>query len=308
MSDAPRIPIILDVDTGLDDALALILAVRDPEVELVAVTTLAGNVNVWKATANTLAVLDELGASDVPVHRGASRPLVEPPFDASNIHGVTGLGDAVLTPSSRDVGADRGPAAIIRLARSRPGEITLVCTGPLTNLAIALNVEPDLPKLLKRVVVMGGAYRASGNTRPWAEFNILLDPDAAQQVFASDFADLTAIGLDVTHQTVISRPQWEQLREGETTEAHLTAAITQYTFETRGRDEFYLHDPLALGVAIDPTFVTGEIGTVSVVTEGSERGRTEFTSGGGTTKVAFGVAADRFLTRFSRALGVSLTV
>lgn len=307
MSDVPRVPIILDVDTGLDDALALILAVRDPQVELVAVTTLAGNINVWKATANTLAVLDEIGASDVPVHRGASRPLVEPPFDASNIHGVTGLGDAVLTPSPRDVGADRGPAAIIRLAKARPGEITLVCTGPLTNLAIALNVEPDLPRLLKSVVVMGGAFRVPGNTRPWAEFNILLDPDAAKQVFEANLPDLTVIGLDVTHQTIITRPQWGQLRKGETTEAHLTAAITQYTFETRQREEFYLHDPLALGVAIDPTVVSTEAGTIEMVIEGPERGRTVFNAGTGTTKVAFGVAADRFLTRFSRALGVSLT-
>jgi inosine-uridine nucleoside N-ribohydrolase len=308
VSVGTRIPIILDVDTGLDDALALILAVRDPAVELVAVTTLAGNVNVWKSTANTLAVLDELGADHVPVHRGASRPLVEPPFDASNIHGVTGLGDAVLRPSTRAVGADRGPASIIRLAKSRPGELTLVCTGPLTNLAIALNVEPDLPGLLKRVVVMGGAYRVPGNTRPWAEFNILLDPDAAKQVFDAEWPDITAIGLDVTHQTIISRPQWERLQGGQTVEAALTAAITRYTFETRARDEFYLHDPLALGVGIDPTFVDTEVGKIDVVIDGPERGRTIFTAGEGTTRVAFGVAADRFFSIFGRALGVSLAL
>lgn len=307
MSESARIPIVLDVDTGLDDALALILAVRDPEVDLVAVTTLAGNVNVWKATANTLAVLDELGASDVPVHRGASRPLVEPPFDASNIHGVTGLGEAALRQSARDVGPDRGPAAIIRLAKARPGEITLVCTGPLTNLAIALNVEPDLPNLLKRVVVMGGAFRVPGNTRPWAEFNMLLDPDAAKQVFEAEWPDLTAIGLDVTHQTIISRPQWERLQQGETVESALATAITRYTFETRGLDQFYLHDPLALGVAIDPTLVSSEAGAIEMVIQGPERGRTVFNAGTGTTQVAFDVASDRFLSRFSRALGVSLT-
>jgi inosine-uridine nucleoside N-ribohydrolase len=307
VNDSPRVPIILDVDTGLDDALALILAVRDSETDLVAVTTLAGNINVWKSTANTLAVLDELGADMVPVHRGASRPLVQPPFDASDIHGVTGLGDAVLRPSTRHVGADRGPAAMIRLAKSRPGELTLVCTGPLTNLAIALNVEPDLPELFKRVVVMGGAFRVPGNTRSWAEFNILLDPDAAKQVFETEWPDITAIGLDVTHQTIISRAQWQKLRSGTTVEAALASAITQYTFETRGRDEFFLHDPLALGVAIDPTIVTTEGGTVEVVTQGPERGRTIFTPGEGATRVAFGVAADRFLSRFGQALGVSLT-
>lgn len=307
MSASSPIPVILDVDTGLDDALALILAVRDPQVDLLAVTTLAGNVNVWKATANTLSVLDQLGAADVPVHQGASRPLVEPQFDASDIHGVTGLGDAVLTASSRGIGPDRGPAAIIRLAKSRPGEISLVCTGPLTNLAIALNVEPDLPKLLKQVVVMGGAYRVPGNTRPHAEFNMLLDPDAAKQVFEAEWADLTAVGLDVTHITTISRGQWEQLRQGATAEAKLTAAITQYTFLTRGRETFYLHDPLALGVAFDSSFVTTESGSIDVVVGGPDRGRTIFTPGAGTTKVAFGVDAGRFLVRFSEALGVSLS-
>ncbi len=279
MAGQERIPVILDVDTGLDDALALLLAVRDPAVELVAVTTLAGNVNLWKATANTLAVLDEIGARDIPVHRGASRPLVEPPFDASNIHGVTGLGDAVLTPSERAVGADRGPAAIIRIARARPGEITLVCTGPLTNLAIALNVEPDLPKLLKRVVVMGGAFREPGNTKPWAEFNILLDPDAAKQVFEAEWTDLTAIGLDVTHQTTISRAQWDQLRADPSADASLAADVMQYAFLTRERSEFFLHDPLALGVAIDETFVTNETGRIEMVVDGPERGRTVFVPG-----------------------------
>ena len=137
------VPIILDVDTGLDDALALILAVRSPDVDLLAVSTLAGNVNVSKATANTLAVLDYLGATDIPVHRGASRPLVEPIFDASDIHGVTGLGDA-CSRKARAMSARSRTSGDHPMAKQRPGEITLVCTGPLTNLAIALNVEPGL--------------------------------------------------------------------------------------------------------------------------------------------------------------------
>src|SRR3954451_25494874 len=177
-------PIILDVDTGTDDALALAFAVASPDVDLVAVTTVAGNVDVERATANSLAVLEWLGAGDVPVHRGASRPLVRPHRDASYFHDEGGLGGARLPTSMRSVGVDRGPAALIRLARQRPGELTLVALGPLTNLAIALNVEPSLPKLLKSVVIMGGAYTVPGNTTPAAEFNILVDPEAADQVFA----------------------------------------------------------------------------------------------------------------------------
>jgi inosine-uridine nucleoside N-ribohydrolase len=305
MTEQTPIPIILDVDTGLDDALALTLAVRTPQVDLQAVTTLAGNVNVWKATANTLAVLDHLGADDVPVHRGASRPLVEPPFDASDIHGVTGLGDARLAESTREIGVDRGPAAIIRLAKQRPGELTLVCTGPLTNLAIALNVEPDLKHLLKQVVIMGGAYRIPGNTRPWAEFNILLDPDAAQQVFQAGFPDLLAIGLDVSHQTVLSRRHFEQLAASDHPEAHFVSQIVRFTFVGRQRDVFYLHDPLALGVGIDASIVSTETGCVDVVTEGPERGRTLFVPGQGSTTVAFGVDAARFVDMFGDALGIA---
>ena len=154
-------PVILDVDTGTDDALALAYAVASPRIDLVAVTTVAGNVDVEKTTANTLAVLDWLGAGDVPVHRGASRPLVRPHRDAIYFHDEGGLGGAQLPPSTRSIGADRGPAALIRLARQRPGELTLVTLGPLTNLAIALNVEPDAA----RVVEVGrrhgrGVYRS----------------------------------------------------------------------------------------------------------------------------------------------------
>src|SRR5215211_5664258 len=153
-----RVPVILDVDTGTDDALALAYAVMSPRIDLIAATTVAGNVDIEKTTANTLTVLDWLGAADIPVHRGASRPLVRPHRDASYFHDEGGLGGARLPASTRMVGADRGPAALIRLASQRPGELTLVALGPLTNLAIALNVEPELPQLLKSVVVMGGAY------------------------------------------------------------------------------------------------------------------------------------------------------
>ena len=300
------VPIILDVDTGLDDALALILAVRSPEVDLLMVSTLAGNVNVSKATANTLAVLDYLGASNIPVHRGASRPLVEPIFDASDIHGVTGLGDAFLPESSRDIGPDRGPAAVIRLAKQLPGEITLVCTGPLTNLAIALNVEPELKHLLKRIVVMAGAYRVPGNTRPHGEFNMLLDPDAAEQVFSADLPDLMAIGLDVTHITTLTRAEWELLNGIGQPDTDLTALITRYTFLTRKRDVFYMHDPLALGVAVDESLVRYETGRVEVIVAGAERGKTIFHPGEGRTKVAFDVESDRFLKMYGSALGIQL--
>src|SRR5688500_8734291 len=152
------LPYILDVDTGIDGALALALAVRSPEIGLLAVSTLAGNVDVERTTDNTRRVLTWVGATGVPVHRGASRPLCKPPRHAVHVLGSNGLGNAELPEGTNPIGRDKGPAALIRMAKAQPGEITLVCVGPLTNLAIALNVEPDLPMLLRRVVIMGGAF------------------------------------------------------------------------------------------------------------------------------------------------------
>lgn len=300
-----RIPLILDVDTGIDDALALALAVRSPEAELVAVTTLAGNVGVDRTTANTLAVLDWLGALDVPVHRGASRPLVRGHRDATYFHDADGLGGANLPPSGRSIGSDRGPAAIVRLAAARPGELTLVCVGPLTNLAIALNVEPDLPTMLRRVVVMGGAFTVPGNVTPVAEFNVFADPEAASQVFAAPIAHLTAIGLDVTQRTKLSRSTWEAADRtaSGSPAARLLGRVCRQAFLDRGLESIYLHDPLAVAVALDPSLVTTEAVEVHVQLRDGEEGRTR-TGAAGPVRVARGVDAGRFLDRFVNALSL----
>ena len=306
MTDA--VPLILDVDTGTDDALALAYAVESPAIDLVAVTTVAGNVDVEKATANTLAVLDWLGAAETPVHRGASRPLVRPHQGATHVHHAGGLGGAEIPPSARSIGADRGPAAIIRLARGRPGELTLVCLGPLTNLAIALNVEPRLPELLKAVVIMGGAYHVPGNTTPLAEFNIFIDPEAAQQVFAAPFADLTAVGLDVTHQVALTRDDWDAAlaRTDLWPSAAILREVGRFTFQSLGRDGFYLHDPLAVAVAVDSGMVRTEDATVTVDSAEPERGRTRV-EGPGRVRVAISVDADRALETFRRTVGLPTT-
>jgi inosine-uridine nucleoside N-ribohydrolase len=301
----PAVPIILDVDTGVDDALALALAVRWSRVELVAVSTVAGNVDIDLATSNTLTVLDWFGATEVPVHRGASRPLARPLNTAVHVHGEDGLGEAGLPPSRRALGPDRGPAAMIRLARARPGELTLVCVGPLTNLAIALNVEPSLPELVAGVVFMGGAYRVAGNTTPAAEFNIYDDPEAATQVFeaASRFRHLTAIGLDVSHQTSLNRADWEASRRATEHTAGLLARIAHRTFEHRRQPAFYLHDPLALAVAVDPSLVVCEQVSVEVVLDGESRGQT-CPIGPGPVRVARTVEAARFLRLFRTTVGL----
>ena len=298
-----RIPIFLDVDTGTDDALALAYAVASPRIDLVAVSTVAGNVDIEKTTANTLAVLDWLGAEDIPVHRGASRPLVRPHRDAIYFHDEGGLGGAQLPPSRRSIGADRGPAALIRLARLRPGELTLVTLGPLTNLAIALNVEPTLPELLKAVVVMGGAFTVPGNTTPAAEFNILVDPEAAEQVFSAPFPSLTVVGLDVTEQVALTRDDWEAVNVDSSLPptARLLREVGAFAYSRLGRDQFSLHDPLSVAVAIDPTLIEIQELEIAVDAREPERGRTKIV-GPGTIRVAVSVEAQRALGEFRRTV------
>jgi inosine-uridine nucleoside N-ribohydrolase len=297
------LPIILDVDTGTDDALALAYAVESPQIDLVAVSTVAGNVDVGQATNNTIDVLDWLGASHVPVHRGASRPLVRPHQDASHFHHEGGLGGARLPRSGREVGSDRGPAAIIRLARQRPGEITLVAVGPLTNVAIALNVEPDLPNLLRSLVIMGGAFEVPGNTTPAAEFNILVDPEAAQQVFAAPFPNLTAVGLDVTNRVALTREDWDAVTNEDDlpSSAGLLRGMGWHAFGTLARDLFALHDPLAVAVAVNPDLIRAQDVEVDVVTDEGELGRTRIV-GPGMAHVAKEVDAKRALAEFRRTL------
>lgn len=300
-----RTPLILDVDTGIDDALALAFAVRSPSAEVVAVTTLAGNVGVEKTTANTLAALDLLGADAIPVHRGASRPLVRPHVDAAYFHDTTGLGDARLPTSGRGVGPDRGPAAIVRLASARPGELTLVCLGPLTNLAIAVNVAPELPDLLRGLVVMGGAFDVPGNITPVAEFNIYADPEAAAQVLALPWPRATVVGLDVTHRVAFARAAWEAAeRSGSgNAAALLVAEVARAPFRRRNLPSIFLHDPLAVAVALAPDLIETEGAAIAVATDGEERGRTRVV-GPGPLRIARAVDSERFLDRFASTLGL----
>jgi purine nucleosidase len=303
---ANLIPLILDVDTGIDDALAIELAVRRPNADLIAVTTLAGNTDVTNTTENSRRVLGLLNASSVPVYQGASRPLARARRDATHYHGANGVGDARLPRPSAPLVPERGPAAIIRMVRERPGEIVLVATGPLTNLAIALNVFPQLPSMLKRLVIMGGAYRRPGNSTPHAEFNILADPDAAQQVFGASFPEAIAVGLDVTCQTVLTKSSWEQASREPGPVTQLLTAVCRRSFVDLGQGDFQLHDPLTTAVALDPSLVTSERGRIDVTLDGEEEGRTVLTpSSDGSWNVALAVDAERFVTEFLASYGLT---
>ncbi len=280
------IPLILDVDTGVDDALALLYACTSPEVELIAATTLMGNVGVEQTTENTLAVLELCGRTDVEVARGAARPLVRDHLAFPVVHGERGLGRADLPPATRPVSPFDAAHLIVERVRARPGEILVVATGPLTNIALALAEEPSLPTMLRGFAIMGGAFDHQGNVTPSAEANIWVDPEAAQTVFRA-FAGSPedrlpiGVGLDVTERVKLDRDGVEAMcapAPQSPLARFLQEAVPFYIefYERFGSsDGASMHDPLALAIAIDPSLARLQTTRVEVETDGTwTRGET----------------------------------
>lgn len=295
-------PIFLDVDTGVDDALAIAFAVA-AGAYLLGISTVAGNVPVELATGNTRRVLAMVGAESVPVHRGASRPLAASYRNAAYAHGDDGLGGAAIGESRAPESTIDAIEAMLGAARRHAGQLVLVALGPLTNIAMALNLRPELVDQVSRLVVMGGAYQVPGNVTRYAEFNAYADPHAAAQVFAAKWNELIAIGLDVTHQTVLSRNQWDRIEPEATGARGLVRQVVAQNFRDQSTDAMYLHDPLAVGVALDPSIVTADARAVHVDLDGDARGRTTVVSGG-EVQVATGVDVDRFERWFVDRLGI----
>jgi inosine-uridine nucleoside N-ribohydrolase len=262
--------IVIDCDPGHDDAIAILLALASPEVELLGVTTVAGNQTLEKTTANAIRVLDFAGRDDVPVAAGADRPLVRERHVAAHVHGETGLDGPHLPPPQREPLDEH---AVEFLARTVHGA-TLVPIGPLTNVALLLARYPEVRPA--RIVLMGGSI-GLGNITPAAEFNIWEDPEAAARVFASGL-DLTMIGLDVTHQALLYSEDAERLRESGRTGrlvAELYDFFHRYHERTYGFGGSPIHDALALAQVFRPELVKTEHRNVLVDT-GPElsRGRT----------------------------------
>lgn len=266
-----RLKVILDVDTGADDALAILLAARSPEVELLGCTSVAGNVTVEQTTHNTLAVLEIAGRKEVPVARGAAHPLVRRLTTATFFHGPKGLGVAEVPPPSGQPLPQAAPVFLVEMANKYPSELTLVATGPLTNVALALLVDPDFGRKLKKLVIMGGAVRSPGNITPAAEANFYNDPEAAQAVMQSG-ANITLVGLDVTDRTVL---YWSEIAHLDEQADRLEPAsrlaldiLRFYTLTHGVGGGAHLHDPLALGIAIWPGLAQTERMQVEVETAG----------------------------------------
>jgi pyrimidine-specific ribonucleoside hydrolase len=247
------IPIVIDCDPGHDDAIAILLALASPEVELRGITTVAGNQTLDKTTRNALKVLELAGRTDVPVAVGADRPLRRELQTAANVHGESGLdGPDLPEPTTKPVEA----GAVDLLAELIEPGVVLVPTGPLTNVALLLERHPDVKERLDRIVWMGGAI-AEGNVTPAAEFNAFVDPEAAAAVFASGIP-VTMIGLDVTHKALFDSDHAERLR-GAGAVGRAVAELADFFLEFhRQRYRFEgapIHDAMAVAHVIDPTLV-----------------------------------------------------
>ncbi len=271
--------LIIDTDPGVDDAHAILLALAHPDVQVEAITTVNGNVSVDLTTANALKILD-IAEMDIPVYRGCDRPLINRPVHAAYVHGADGLGDCGIPASKKHVQAEHAVNALIRLANENPGELTLVAIGPLTNLAVALSLDPELPTKFKQLVVMGGAIYSKGNAETiTAEFNIHNDPEAAHIVFSS-WPMLTLLSWETTVAHVFTRDELERFFNLGTPRARFFRDTSQKFLSLIkkgwGRDILFAADGLALAVAIEPEIVTSsEKKHISIELHGSQtRGQT----------------------------------
>lgn len=280
MSSSPT-PVILDCDPGIDDALAIALLAAHPAIELAAITTVAGNVPLNVTTTNALRLREFYRADDVPVYAGADAPLRREPVFAGYVHGEDGLGGAPVPAPTRAADDGYAPEVIVELLRERPGEITLVAVGPMTNIALALRAEPQVAQWAKSVVLMGGAF-TRGNITPAAEFNFFADPDAAAEVFAAPWQPVLT-SLDVTLRARVTDDvlaRWSGY--GPLSELLLMPSLANY-FDNRAAGGVELdlpesvarggrapaiHDACAAAYVIDPSLFTALPAHTAVETRG----------------------------------------
>jgi len=288
--------VVWDMDPGIDDALALMLALKSPEVEILGITTVAGNASLEMTTANARRVLEYHEIESIPVAMGTEHPLTRPLEHALGYHGPDGLGNCGLPPPRLALHPDKAWDFLARLVLDTPDEITLMATGPLTNVAHAFKIHPELPRRLASLVLMGGAYGftpyGKGNRTPFAEFNIWQDPEAAAMVFGST-ANIFAVGLDVTMDpaTCLNSQHLERIRMTDTRAARLVARLLEYEVEHHGCCR--MHDPLALAVLLGDSLFDFTLARIAVVEgNGWDRGTTRILPSGGPELIHVASAVD----------------
>ena len=308
--------ILLDTDPGIDDALAILLAIASPEVQLEGIVTVHGNCTVEQNTVNALSLLELTGAEEIPVAQGFSLPLVQPSLLALETHGKSGLGYAKLPRPRIKPQVQHGSDFLIEKIMANPGEITLVAAGPLTNVAVAIRKEPRIVDALKELVIMGGAIRHQGNMTPMAEFNVFVDPHATHAVFHAGIPT-TLVPLDVTYQCILTPADVKRLTK---TDSPITKFIDDSTrFYMEFHDEYQeikgcaINDPLALALTFMPELCTYEEHYVDVdISGGVSMGNTfadfyKHHKKPANMKIALGVRArdfmELFLERMERLAG-----
>ena len=269
--------IIIDTDPGIDDAMALHHAFADERLDVIGLTTVFGNVPVKTATRNALH-LCELAAIEIPVAEGAATPMtITPNPHADFVHGVEGFGDYPPRTPAREKDARSAAEFLCEVTKANPGEITICAVGPLTNLALALEHDPEIAKNAKNVVIMGGAVEAPGNVTPFAEANIWNDPHAAQLVFDADW-DVTLVGLDVTHSVSCNMDDFRDVTKSAPEIGKFLEQVSEYYIkfytENVGVDGCYLHDPAAVIAITDPEFFEVKEAPLNTILEGEQVGNT----------------------------------
>ncbi|XP_021747076.1 probable uridine nucleosidase 2 [Chenopodium quinoa] len=271
--------LIIDTDPGIDDAMAIFVALQSPEVEVIGLTTIYGNVYTTLATRNALHLLEVAGRTDIPVAEGSHFTITNGTKlrIADFVHGADGLGNQNFPPPNGKAIEQSAAAFLVDQASKYPGEITLVALGPLTNIALAIQLDPAFTKNIGKIVILGGAFAVNGNVNPAAEANIFGDPDSADIVFTSG-ADILAVGINVTHQVLFTDADREKLAASNGKLAQYLCKILDvyysYHFDAYNIKGVYLHDPASILAAIDPSLFTWTDGAVRVQTSGITRGLT----------------------------------
>jgi inosine-uridine nucleoside N-ribohydrolase len=299
--------ILIDTDPGIDDSLAILLALASPELSLEGLSVVHGNCSLEQATVNALSVLELAYASHIPVVRGCELPLVQPSLLAPETHGETGIGYAKLPSPRRKPIGQYGSDFLVERIMSNPGEITLVAIGPLTNVALAIREEPRIVSALKELIIMGGAIRHEGNTTALSEFNAYVDPHAAHIVFHAGIPT-TLVPLDVTYQCVLTKPDVDRLLQIDSPLTRFVADATRFYMEFhdeyQGVEGCVINDPLALALTFAPRLCDYQELPVDVdISGGISMGKTiadfyNYTKKPANMKVALGVRPRDFMKLF----------
>jgi len=295
--------IIIDCDPGTDDALVIAMALGSPNVEILGITTVAGNRDLERTTANALKTLEYFERTDIPVYSGSekprSRPLFIPP--ATSIHGRDGLGDCDL-PSPKTPPRKGATVFISTQLKKYPGEVTLFAIGPLTNIARVFKIAD--PSTIKQIYLMNGAFWVAGNATEFAEFNAFVDPEAAAIVYGAGIP-MKVVGLDVTNPVVITPKEFKYLRQFDTPEVKFFVKINENPLSRKQKDTFSIFwDAIAMAWFLDPELIRAKRGSVSVETAGKRAGMTRFSEGDGTIEVGAEIDSAGFFEVLWKFFGV----